>query len=200
LTLRNSSAAATISARCWRAISARRPAEAARSDQEAVHAKVGFGQLAWLRHDHDAAQRLMEEVLPTLRRLGDQRCTGRALYVLGERARQQQELPRAEELLRASIEAIGVAGQSMVLVKSLESLAAVLAAQNRPRQAAVLLGAAQTTRNSASVLMRPPEPPDEELRRSLTEILGTDVFGSALAEGERTPVADALRLVSAPTS
>jgi hypothetical protein len=174
-------------------------AEAAGSDQDAVHAKVGFGQLAWLRRDYDGAARLMEECLPTLRRLGDQRCTGRALYLLGERARQQGQPTRAEELLRASVDAIRLAGQSFVLVKALESLAAVLAAQGRPRQAAVLLGTAHTARNSASPHMRPVDPPDEELGRSLKAILGTPTFDTAHAEGERTSLTHALRLSSTQT-
>ncbi len=86
-------------------------AEAADSEEDKVHATVGFGQLAWLRGDHDGAAQLMEQCLPTLRRLGDQRCTGRALYVLGERAREQRRLARAEELLAASVEAVVLAGQ-----------------------------------------------------------------------------------------
>src|SRR4249920_2296247 len=81
-------------------------AEAAGSEDDQAHAAVGFGQLAWVRGDHDRAAQLMEQCLPTLRRLGDQRCAGRALYVLGERAREQRQLARAEELLAGSVEAI----------------------------------------------------------------------------------------------
>jgi hypothetical protein len=164
-----------------------------------VHAKVGFGQLAWLRGEHESAARLMEECLPTLRRLGDQRCVGRALYVLGERAREQEQLDRADGLLRASVEAVVLAGQSVVLAMALESLAAVSAGQGRPRHAAVLLGCAHTARNSASAHMRPIEPSDEELRRSLERILGTAAFDTAHAEGERTSPTNALRLTSTPT-
>jgi hypothetical protein len=65
-------------------------AEESGSEEDLVHATVGFAQLAWLRGDHDRAAQLMGECLPTLRRRGDRRCTGRALYVLGERAREQQ--------------------------------------------------------------------------------------------------------------
>jgi predicted ATPase/DNA-binding CsgD family transcriptional regulator len=174
-------------------------AEAAGSDQDQVHAKVGFGQLAWLRGEHESAARLMEECLPTLRRLGDQRCVGRALHVLGERAREQEQLDRADGLLRASVEAVVLAGQSVVLAMALESLAAVSAGQGRPRHAAVLLGCAHTARNSASAHMRPIEPSDEELRRSLKRILGTAAFDTAHAEGERTSPTNALRLTSTPT-
>jgi hypothetical protein len=57
-----------------------------------------------------------------------------------------------------------LAGQSVVLVKALECLAAVCAAQGRPRQAAVLFGTAHTAGSSASAHVRPVEPPDGELR------------------------------------
>ncbi len=92
-------------------------AEAAGSEGDMLHATVGFGQLAWERGDHDGAAELMEECLPTLRRLGDRRCAGRALYMLGKRAHEKRQLARAAELLRASVEAVALAGQSFVLVR-----------------------------------------------------------------------------------
>jgi predicted ATPase/DNA-binding CsgD family transcriptional regulator len=168
-------------------------AEESGSEEDQVHATVGFAQLAWLRGDHDRAARLMAECLPTLRRRGDRRCAGRALYVLGERAHEQQQLARAEELLRASVEAIAMAGQSFVLVSALEALAAVLFTQGRTRPAAVLLGTARTARESASAHMRPIHPPDEELRRSLVRALDTAAFDEAHAEGERLSPAQALQ-------
>ena len=90
-----------------------------------------------------------------------------------------------------------LAGQSVVLVKALESLAAVCAAQGRPHQAAVLLGSAQTARNSASATCDRSSRAEEELRRSLKRILGTAAFDTAHAEGERTSPAAALRSASA---
>jgi len=171
-------------------------AEESGSEEDQVHATVGFAQLAWLRGDHDRGAQLMEECLPTLRRRGDQRCAGRALYLLGERAHQQQQLARAEELLGASVEAVALAGQSFVLVSALEALAAVLSAQGRPRPAAVLLGTARTARELASAHMRPIEPTDEELHRSLVRILGAAVFDAAHDEGERLSPTQALQLAS----
>jgi hypothetical protein len=171
-------------------------AEAAGSEGDKIHAAVGFGQLAWLRGDHDRAAQLMQECLPTLRRLGDQRCSGRALYLLGERAREQRQLARAEELLGGSVAAIAIAGQSVILVRALESLAAVLSAQDRPRRAAVLLGTADAARESATAHMRSTQPPDEELRRSLARVLGTAVFDAAYSEGKRLSPPQALQLAS----
>jgi len=170
-------------------------AEASGSEDDQVHATVGFGALAWLRGDHDAAARLMEQALPDLRRLGDQRCTGRALYVLGRRAHEQHRFDRAEHLLTASVEAIALAGQSLVLVNAIEALAAVHAALGRPRPAAILLGTAHTARESASAHMRPIQPPDEQLHRSLAQTLGDAAFDTAYTEGRHLPPAQALRLV-----
>jgi predicted ATPase/DNA-binding CsgD family transcriptional regulator len=161
-------------------------AEAAGSEEDLAHATVGFAQLAWARHDHARAAQLMEQCLPKLRRLGDQRCTGRALYILGEHAHEKGQLVRAEELLRASVEAIALAGQSFVLVNAIEALAALCFAQGRPRPAAMLLGTADSARESASAHNRPIAPPDEELRRSLAVVLGTTAFTTAHAEGERS--------------
>ena len=166
------------------------------SEEDQVHATVGFAQLAWLRGDHDRGAQLMQECLPTLRRRGDQRCAGRALYMLGQRAQEQRQLARAEELLGASVEAVVLAGQSFVLVSALEALAAVHSAQGRPHPAAVLLGTAHTERESAGAHMRPIKPPDEELRQSLVRILGAAAFDNAHAEGERLSPTQALQLAS----
>ena len=171
-------------------------AEAAGSEEDRVHANVGFGQLAWLRGDHGHAAQLMQECLPTLRRLGDQRCTGRALYMLGERAQEQQQLDRAEELLGASVEAIVLAGQSVILVNALEALAKVHLARNQSGAAAVLLGTAHAVRESASVHMRPSTSPDQALQRTLRQALGPAAFGTAYAEGEAMSPTEALRYVT----
>jgi hypothetical protein len=55
--------------------------EAAGSEHDRAHALVGFGRLAWLRGDRDHAVELLEECVPMMRRLGDQRCTGRGLHL-----------------------------------------------------------------------------------------------------------------------
>jgi predicted ATPase/DNA-binding CsgD family transcriptional regulator len=170
-------------------------AEAAGSEVDTAHAYVGLAQLAWLRGEHEDAAGLMGQWLPTLRRLGDRRCTGRALYILGEHAHETGQLARAAELLRGSIEAITVAGQSFVLVRALEALAAVSAAQHRHRDAAVLLGDADRVRLAASAHLRPLEPPREPLRRSLVQAMGAAAFDSAHREGAQRSPADELHLV-----
>jgi predicted ATPase/DNA-binding CsgD family transcriptional regulator len=172
--------------------------EAAGSDHERAHALLGFGRLAWLRGDRDRAVQLLEECVPIMRRLGDQRCTGRGLHLLGERARYRQQLVRAEELLRGSVEAAEPAGEGTVVVDALEALAAVLSATDRPREAAVLIGAADTQRGSGSTSQRPPQPPDQNLRRSLVRGLGRSAFDEAHAQGRSLPPTAVLRLTMSP--
>jgi hypothetical protein len=170
--------------------------EAAGSDHERAHALLGFGRLAWLRGDRDRAVQLLEECVPIMRRLGDQRCTARGLHLLGERAREQQQLARAEELLRASVEAAEPAGEATVVVDALEALAAILAATDHPREAAVLIGAADTQRGSGSTSQRPPQPPDQHLRRSLIRALGRTTFDEAHTQGRSLSPTAALRLTT----
>jgi predicted ATPase/DNA-binding CsgD family transcriptional regulator len=167
--------------------------EAAGSQHDRAHALIGLGRLAWLRGDRDRAVQLLEECVPMMRRLGDQRCTGRGLHLLGERAREQQQFDRADELLRGSVEAAEPAGERTVVVDALQALAAVLSANHRPREATVFLGAADAQRGSASSSRRPPQPPDDNLRRSLELGLGRSVFDEAHTEGQSLSPTQALR-------
>jgi len=60
----------------------------------------------------------------------------------------------------------------------------------------VLLGTAHTARESAPAHMRPTQPPDEDLQRSLARVLGTAAFAAAYHEGKHLTPAQALQLVS----
>jgi hypothetical protein len=72
----------------------------------------------------------------------------------------------------------------MVNRSQIRGRGAVGSATNRRREAAVLVGAADTQRGSGSTSQRPPQPPDQNLRRSL--IRGWD----ALPSTRLTPKAD----------
>jgi hypothetical protein len=137
----------------------------------------------------------MRASLPILRRIGDERCTARALYVLGEQAHRQDRLDEAEQLLRGSVEAVAHAGQSFVLVSAVEALAAVVFEQGRPRDATMLLGTAHTARESDSARLQPVHPPDGRLRQSLQRALGETAFDDAYHDGERFAPAQALQQV-----
>src|SRR5262249_57447114 len=120
--------------------------------------------------------------------------TGGGLSVRGERAREKQQLARANGLLQASVEASALAGQSFELVRALEALAAVRFAQRRPRSATVLLGTAHATRRSASEHMRPLPLPDKDLHRSLVQDLGAAAFDPPHRQGDLLPAPHALPL------
>jgi hypothetical protein len=109
------------------------------------------------------------------------------------------QFARAEALLRGSVEAAESAGEGTVVVDALEALAAVLSAEDRPREAAVRIGAAAAQRGSASSSRRPPQPPDEDLCRSLMRELGGAVFDKARTEGRSLSPTQALEITtSAP--
>ncbi|HET6213961.1 MAG TPA: hypothetical protein VFE14_13945, partial [Micromonosporaceae bacterium] len=118
------------------------------------------------------------------------------LHVLGEYAREHGQLARAEKLLSDSVAAVALAGQDVVLVNALESLAGVAASRGRPRPAAILLGTAHTARDSASAHMRPIQPPDQSLRQQLTQTLGAAAFEDAYREGARLSPTQALHLAA----
>jgi hypothetical protein len=83
-----------------------------------------------------------------------------------------------------------------VVVDALETLAAVLSATDRPREAAVLIGAADTQRGSGSTSQRPPQPPDQNLRRSLIRRLGRTTFDGTHTHGRSLSPTAALRLTT----
>jgi hypothetical protein len=116
--------------------------------------------------------------------------------LLGERARELHQFARAAELLCASVEAAGPVEEETMVVDSLEALAAVLSAEDRPREAAVLVGAADAQRGSTSSSRRPPRPPDENLRWLLVRGLGRSAFDEARAEGRSLSPTEALRLTA----
>jgi hypothetical protein len=83
-----------------------------------------------------------------------------------------------------------------VVVDALEALAAVLSATDRPREAAVLIGAADAQRGSGSTSQRPPQPPDQNLRRSLIRGLGRTTFDETHTHGRSLSPTAALRLTT----
>ncbi len=72
----------------------------------------------------------------------------------------------------------------------------VLSTTDRPREAAVLIGAADARRGSGSSSRRPPQPPDQNLRRSLVRALGRSAFDEARTEGRSLLATEALRLTT----
>jgi predicted ATPase/DNA-binding SARP family transcriptional activator len=93
------------------------------SKHDRVHALLGLARLAWRRGHEARVETLIDECLPVLRRLGDQRCIGRALFVLGDLARQRGDSAAATELLRSSIQAAEPVADRVTLDSARRSLA-----------------------------------------------------------------------------
>jgi hypothetical protein len=101
--------------------------------------------------------------------------------MIGDYARMNGELDRAEQHLRGSVESLTLAASANVLAQALDALAAVYLAQGRPGAAATVLGTAHASG-------------DNELRRALVEALGDTAFDDAYANGKTLPPIEALRL------
>lgn len=97
--------------------------QAAGTEHDRVHALLGLARLAWQRDSLAEAQHLLDECLPTLRRLGDQRCTGRSLQMLGELAARSGHTTLAGELLRQSLQAAEPAADEQTLAQARRALA-----------------------------------------------------------------------------
>lgn len=97
--------------------------ETAGSEHDRVHALLGLARVAWEREDESHAHPTLIECLPTLRRLGDQRCTGRVLYMLGELARRNDDPAHANELLCQCLQAAEPSGDTETLNNANHALA-----------------------------------------------------------------------------
>lgn len=92
--------------------------QAADSEHDRMHALLGLARLRWLRDGPFAAEGLLTETLPALRRLGDQRCTGQVLLMLGELAGRRGDATGGAALLRQSIAAAEPAADRQTLSRA----------------------------------------------------------------------------------
>jgi predicted ATPase/DNA-binding CsgD family transcriptional regulator len=99
--------------------------EAAGSEHDRVHALFGLARLAVARASFHEAEVLVRDCLPALRRLGDQRCGARALYLLGELAARGGDEDTAARLWRESVAAAEPAADADTLARAREALRAV---------------------------------------------------------------------------
>lgn len=100
-----------------------RMADAAGAEHDRVHAILGLARVRWQHGDFSAAERLLADCVPALRRIGDQRCAGRGLQMIGEIAVRRGDADAAAELLRASLAAAEPAGDSDTAERARELLA-----------------------------------------------------------------------------
>jgi tetratricopeptide (TPR) repeat protein len=162
-------------------------ARAAGDERDLAWALVFLGGLRTCFLDAGASGRtLMEEGLMHARRVGAQEVIGWAGYWKASDAFMQGNYPAARALLE---ECLTVARRweshrKLLLVRCLELLGEVAAAQGEPVWAARLWGAAETVRTSSGLAI----PPGlriiyEQFTASVCTRLGEEAFQAALAEG-----------------
>lgn len=92
------------------------------SDHDLAHAQLGHARLGLMCDQPQEVERLLDECMPALRRLGDCRCTGRALCMLGELAVGRGDHARATDLLTESVQAAGPSGDDEILRRAQQAL------------------------------------------------------------------------------
>ncbi len=144
-----------------------------------------LGVMLGRQGEHAEAERLHGQALEISRDLGDQRGVARALTHLGDEAARTNDPATAKRLYRESFEIRRTLGDQPGKAAAIEKLAGVVAPED-PRAAAILLGSAESVRDS----IRAPVPPTvrgeyEACRRAVRELLGDAAFEEARAEGRR---------------
>jgi hypothetical protein len=100
-----------------------RVADAAGARHDRAHAVFGLARVAWQTGEFDTAERLLGECVPVLRRIGDHRCAGRGLQMLGEIVLRRSDPDGAADLLRASLAAAEPAGDGVTAARARRLLA-----------------------------------------------------------------------------
>jgi non-specific serine/threonine protein kinase len=116
-----------------------------------------LGVLATVHERWNAAATLYEEALDFFRGYGDKQGIARALMNLGEVRMMQNKLEEAEEMLKESFVLFQEIGSQWDIAYVLEGLAHIKTSGGSPRDAALLLGAADALRDTLGA----PRPPNE---------------------------------------
>jgi len=152
-----------------------------------------LADVAELQGQIDRARRCATESLDIRRKLGDTAGTAAALTRLASLALRRNDVAQARAYYVESLTLSRSLGDQEYCAICLEGLAAVATAQQRWERAARLWGAAEALRAAISV----PLPPNtrteyEPLLSALQTRLDEQAFAQAWAEGESTPVEQAI--------
>jgi len=125
------------------------------------------------------------------------RLVGRAALQLAELARRLGDADRAQDLCHEALALCAPAGLRPCVVESLEALAGLAALRESPTEAARLLGAASSLRQSMGLARWPAEQgPHDGVVLGLRQKLGEDGFTSAWDEGSALSPQEAVAYVS----
>jgi predicted ATPase/DNA-binding SARP family transcriptional activator len=156
------------------------------------------GDVALSQHDLDTAIHHFERSLDTLRTLGDTANVARALYNLGAVAVEQERIDDARALLGESIACAGQVGDNEDIAWCLIALAAVSVHAEQPLDGGRMLGFTSTLLNRIGATMKPFEQRlYTRTHQTLRAALGEHAFESALRDGARLQLSDAVELASA---
>ncbi len=156
------------------------------------------GMMSLEQKDYERATRLCEESLELRRSVGDKGGSAHTLTVLGRVAFSQGNYQQAYAYYKEGLALRREAGEKDGVAEALEGLAGICAAQGEVSSAARLLGAAEMLREATSIAMSPIDRAFNERTIAIVqEQLGVGAFTSALDEGRRSTLEQALAL--APT-
>ena len=141
---------------------------------------------------HERALALHEECLALKRQAGPPRQIGLSLLAMGDLALAGGELRRAEGRYRESLTLWPEHRDAAIATASLEGLARVAVAQERPDRAAHLFGAVDGWRSAAGVTDRSRGRRQEHERAAARAALGAGAFESAWAAGQAMPPEEAV--------
>jgi predicted ATPase/transcriptional regulator with XRE-family HTH domain len=152
-----------------------------------------LGNLALLEGDLARAQTLLEEYLSLSREMGDNYVTANALQTLGEVALAQHDVARARTVLTEALTLRRSLGWAYGVIEDVESMAEVTYAEGMPRQAALLLGAADALRDAIQAPLRPTERTAyERIVAATKRILSVEAFNLAWTEGATLSLDEAI--------
>jgi tetratricopeptide (TPR) repeat protein len=142
----------------------------------------------------DRAIELLDESVALARRTASPVHLSSTLRSLGRMLLQQErESPRALALLRESLELARELDERPGIVECLETLAGVAARRGDAATGALLLGAAEATRDAAGAVRQPDEMPwILEATGTLRGALGEPAFAAAVARGRDLTTEDAV--------
>jgi non-specific serine/threonine protein kinase len=171
--------------------------------QRAVEDKLGLamtlnnlGHIAEDRREYARARAFFEECLSIRREFGDERGIAFALHGLGETACRQGDDTAAFPMYVESLLTAIKLELPKLIAQCFEGLAAVAAAEKRPRHAACLLAAADSLRLTASVPHTPAEREAYDLTlASVRADLGRAGFEESWAQGRAMTLEQVIALV-----
>jgi tetratricopeptide (TPR) repeat protein len=145
---------------------------------------LNLGHVARSQGDNAAARQRYEESLTLFRELGEKQHVFKALVSLGDMARRQGEHPAAHTMLTESLTLLRELEDKQGSAVLLEAWASLVCAQNLPKRAATLWGAAKALREAAGTPLPPSARADfDDQVAQARAALNEDEFAQAFAAG-----------------